>query len=345
MQHTLLAPERVHTELAKQKPMLPYHPGMGWQSTAYSRLQKLLFGEERPERIDLQPALVRRTATQERVQKFHIRFRSEPEAEVVGRLLMPRDAVNAPLIICLQGHSPGMHVSYGEVHAGDEEFAKTYAGLDYALQAVKQGFAALALEQRGFGVRRDARPPAEARYGGRCHNPAMVPLLYGRTLIGERVHDVRAAIDAVSSLAREQHLPLDLARIACIGHSGGGTVAYYAGCLEPRITAVLTAGSVCQFDRSIAAIDHCVCNYIPHIRRWFEMGDIGCLIAPRPLTMVHGKNDAIFPIEGAREAADTLRRAYADQGASERFLFALGNAGHDFYPELAWPAFRQATGW
>jgi hypothetical protein len=64
-------------------------------------------------------------------------------------------------------------------------------------------------------------------------------------------------------------------------------------------------------------IDHCADNYIPGILRCFKMGDLECLIAPRPLVVVADGRDGIFPIKGVKETFDTIQQIYEATGASE----------------------------
>lgn len=337
----LLAPERAHQAIAKLAPRLAYQAGDTWREEAMVRLRELLLGEGIPLH-DLLTKVVQ-VETDLACEAYELRFMSEPGAQVIGRLFVPYCTKNTPLVICLQGHvQEGMLVSWREGEAG-EKWAPT--GHDLVQQVLAQGFAAFALEQRGFGKRADGRPADQARYGGRCHNPSMGALLYGRTVIGERVHDISAAITAIGDLVQECGFPIDMNRVACTGNSGGGTAALYAACLDTRIKAVMPSSSLCQFDGSIAVIDHCMCNYVPSIRRWFEMGDIACLVAPRPLIVVHGEYDKIFPLSGTQEAMKTVTECYADCSATNNLRFVVGPRGHEFYPDLAWPQFRSATGW
>ncbi len=323
---------------------MSYARNPGWRAEATDTLDDLLFGHEERESIDFDKIRFRHLEDLGDANQFEIEFEAEPGVNAVGRLFVPKSARNAPLMLILQGHVEGMHVSWGE---GPEKWGST--GHHHVQQCLEQGFAAFALEQRGFGRRRDQRLKEQARYGGRCHNAAMVAQLHGRTLIGERVRDAQVALDAIAYLRNnldgDAFPRLDLARVASMGNSAGGTVTIYASIFDERIKAAMPSGSLCQFDRSIGIIDHCVCNFIPGIRRYFEMGDIGALIAPKPLVVVHGVEDAIFPIAGTREAMDTIRRAYADAGVPDMCALVEGPHGHEFYPELAWPLFRRLTGW
>ena len=85
------------------------------------------------------------------------------------------------------------------------------------------------------------------------------------------------------------------------------------------------------------AMNHCPCNFIPGIRKYFDMGDLGGLIAPRPFVMVCGVEDPIFPLEGVQESFAVMKAAYTSQGKEELCRLVIGNGGHQFYPDDAWP--------
>ncbi|MFW5985790.1 MAG: alpha/beta hydrolase family protein, partial [Halanaerobiales bacterium] len=171
-------------------------------------------------------------------------FPAEKYADIPCHLLIPEGKGPFPVIITLQGHSSGMYLSLGEVRKeGDRE---SLAGdRDFALQAVENGYAALVMEQRCFGEREDNC----RKEGSRCHQAAMTALLLGRTMIGERVWDVMRAIDVLESFPE-----IDNTKIGLMGNSGGGTIAYYASCLEPRINAVMPSCAICRYKDSIGSI-------------------------------------------------------------------------------------------
>ena len=104
----------------------------------------------------------------------------------------------------------------------------------------------------------------------------MATLLLGRTAIGERVWDISCLIDVITKHCSEY---VDTDKIVCLGNSGSGTATFYASCLDERIFLSVPSCSVCTFDDSIMAMWHCPCNFIPGIRKYFDMGDLGCLIA------------------------------------------------------------------
>lgn len=263
--------------------------------------------------------------------QINFEFQSEEGFYVPCGMLVP-DGADKPLpgVICLQGHSTGMHISLGNPKF--ENDPKSIAGgRDFAVRAVKEGFCAIALDQRYMGATGQTETGSPS-----ClkDNTAMATLLLGRTAIGERVWDVSRVIDII-----EGHLTqyIDKDKIILMGNSGGGTATFYASCIDERIHMSIPSCAVCTYDDSIMAMYHCPCNFVPGIRKYFNMGDIGCLIAPRKLIVVCGKEDFIFPVEGVKKSFDIIKSAYASIGKEDICHLVIGDGGHQFYPDQAWP--------
>ncbi len=257
-------------------------------------------------------------------------FTSEPYADVPCYMLTPKyGSTPYPAMICLQGHNSGMHLSIGE--ARDDADRESIAGdRDFALQAVKHGFVALAVEQRCFGERQETRQ--KQRAPDTCHDAAMHALMLGKTLLAERVWDVMRAIDYLQSLPQ-----VDPERICCMGNSGGGTCTFYAACVEFRIKLAVASCCFCTYADSIMSIYHCADNYIPGILNVADIGDIAGLIAPRKLLVVAGEKDDIFPIQGVRKAFEKAKAIFAAAGSAENCRLVIGPEGHRFYSSQAWP--------
>jgi len=247
----------------------------------------------------------------------------------VAYLVIPSEKKEKyPAMVCLQGHSPGAHISIGEARNRSER--RIIKGdRDYAIQAARNGFVALAIEQRCFGEREEKlqRPAAEER----CRAAFLHALMLGHTLIAERVADVIRGIDLLANLPF-----VDRNRIVCTGNSGGGTTTYYAACLDERIKVALVSCSFCTFEETKMKLPHCSCGYIPCVLKFFGMEDLAALIVPRYLIIVSGKNDEIIPIRGVRKGYRTVKRIYKAAGYPERTELILGNQGHRFYADLSW---------
>jgi dienelactone hydrolase len=310
-------------------PTLAFRPGLEvgqWQTELRARLRSMLVlptAASGP--LDARVERHKETAqyTMDRIQ-----FTAEPGEVVPGWLLKPKSARGPlPVMICLQGHSPGMHISIGE--ARNEVERKSIAGgRDLALQAVAHGWAALVIEQRAFGER--AKPRVK------CNDAALFALHQGRPLTGQRVFDVMRAIDFVAT-----QRDLDPARIGCIGNSTGGTVSFYAACVEPRIALAVVSCSFCTYEDSWLSIPHCACGYLPGIVPVADMPDLAGLVAPRRLLIVAGREDNLARIAGVERGYRQAREIFAAAGVSDRVRLVVGEGGHQFYPKEAWPVISE----
>lgn len=330
------APEQAHrTALAAPPRRLSFdgsRPFEQWREAARSKLGELL--GRNPSRVDA-GLQIEWEHPGDGFREVRFNFCSEEGVRVPCHLLVPNVAAELAarpaVMICLQGHTSGMHISLGRAkYEGDEQ--KISGGdRDFALQAVARGYAALVLEQRCFGEREDRRSGDDGSWG-RCHHASMAALLLGRTMIGERVWDVSRAIDVLAEFP-----DVDSARVAVMGNSGGGTVTTYAAALDQRISAAMPSCALCTFRDSIGSIHHCECNYVPNIMEWFEMADVAGLIAPRPLIVVAGEKDPIFPEAGVRETFSEVNACYGAAAAEGELALVMGSGGHQFYAALAWP--------
>lgn len=257
-------------------------------------------------------------------------FVSEPGAHALAYLGVPARAKPPyPLMICLQGHTSGMHNSLAL--AEDERTPLAVEGdRDFALPCLARGIAVLCLEQRSLGQRRE-RIQERRSFHNDCQDAAMRALMLGRTLLGERVYDVDRALDYLAARG-----DVDMRRIGVMGNSGGGTVAIYAAALLDRIAFAMPSCAFCTFGESLMSIHHCTDNYVPGLYRAADLADILGLFAPRPVVIVAGKSDAIFPLPGVRRAFRQLRAIYAAAGAPDNARLIVGPDGHRFYADLAW---------
>lgn len=333
------APEAVHRRLLDAaRPALAYTAGgavAAQQAALAAKLAELLACPKAEGDLDLQ---VSHHRSGDGFTETRFLITSEPGACIPCHLLLPEHAPRpVPVFLCLQGHSSGMRLSVGEGEADGDR--------DYALQAVGRGYGALAIEIRGFGERRDQRP-AEVREPGcdprsldpnvTCKHAAMVALLLGRTSLGEKVLDVRRALDALA------HFPeVDGTRVYAVGNSGGGTLAWYAACVEPRLQGLILSSCFATYASSIGSIDHCCDNYLPGALGWFDLADLSLLVAPRPLVVVMGRDDRLFPLFGVEAAFERAREIYARLDAKHRCRLVLCQGGHRFYANAAWAAFAE----
>ena len=301
----------------------------GWQRRLRGKLAAMLGGI--PE--DRVPLRVRRIwcrphplGTIEKIV-FASEFRCDVPAYVClpGRVSGPR-----PFMICLQGHRGRMHHS---IATGADEKSwgiPVHDDLDFGIGCMKRGIAAMCVEQRSFGERSERE--METPSGDCCQDAAMHALFLGRTLLGERVFDVDRAIDYL--VARGD---ADPRRIGVTGNSTGGMIALFAAALLPRIRFAMPSSCFSSFRDSVLAMGHCSCNYVPGLLKAADMADIAGLIAPKPLVIVHGRGDHLFPIRSTRRAFREVLATYEAANAAGKCALVVGPGGHRFYADLGWP--------
>ena len=336
----MYSPDGTHQKLLAQKLPLSFDGTQEFashQAQIKERLRELL-GDE-PERVPLDP-VIEETVEHESFTERRISFAVEADVRAVCILCIPKTGKKKyPLAVCLQGHGKGMHVSMGRRKYESEK--PDTGDRDVAIQALSRGYAAICLDQRGFGERRtEIEMPVGKDGGPKCQVTAMNALMVGRTLVGERVWDVSRAIDLALTYPE-----IDGDRILCTGNSGGGTTTYYAAAMDERIKVAMPSCAVCTFKSSICNIYHCVCNYIPRISKYMEMGDVAAAIAPRRLIVINGKQDSIFPQAGVEECFDTIKAIYTAAGVPDYCALATGQSGHRYYAAEAWSAFDAMLDW
>lgn len=304
-----------------------------WQAAFRNDLRTVL-GFSVIEDASLPGLAPRRLASEEQDgyerQKWTIR--TETDFDLPFYLLLPDEPDPPyPVVLVAHGHGErGKELAVGRYETDEQREKIVEDERDIAVQAVDRGYAAIAPDMRAMG---ELANPADERMGYRtCHTMQLHAQLFGRTLAGDRTWDVTRLLDFV-----EQRDALDDGRVALTGHSGGGAVTLFAAAVDERVDVVAPSSYFCTFEDSIAAIDHCECNYVPGILRLGEMWDVAGLIAPRPFVAVAGTNDGIFPIDGVHRAFDRLQEIYDGASAPDRCNLYVGNGGHRYYADGVWP--------
>ncbi len=272
-----------------------------------------------------------------------VEFESEYGASVCFYILTPdgmKKGEKRPVVITLQGHNAsGVHSSIGNAICHERLDYDRGRGM-FAVQSVKEGYVTVAIDQRGMGERKarntllrrvSVNPESE-----NCYYEATTALLLGRTLIGERCWDISRTIDLLEAFPE-----CDLDKIVITGNSGGGTASYYAACCDERIKISVPSCAFCTYDESILKYYHCSCNYLPGAYRYFDMQDLACLIAPRRLSIISGKYDTGFKIEGVLRGYETVEKIYTAAGVPENCKLTVTEKGHFWCEDVVWPLIKE----
>lgn len=326
------SPEKLHIELSKKvKPSLAWNKGDLVFSHAEKSREKLseLLGLDTFENCEPDFKVICEDYIDE---KKHIHFLVQTETGYYANchLLFPKDYTGKrlPLCVALQGHVSGAHLGLGIKKFDYDSSYIENDKVDFLSQAVERGFIGLGIEQRGFG-----QNGGDTKNGHtRCAHASMGAILLGRTLIGERVWDTMRVSDFVF-----EHFKENVTENGSIlmGMSGGGTATYYTACLYDRFDTYVPAVCLCSFRESIIEIEHCVCNYIPNIAKYFDMGDLSTMIAPKRLIIVSGTEDRWFPYKSAKGEYEKIEEIYKSIGKQDLCTLVTGIGDHRYFLE-AW---------
>lgn len=248
-------------------------------------------------------------------------------------LLVPKTVPPYHLILAFHGHGAGVSQIIGDY--ADEASRALHLSNDenFAQRLAQDGYLVCAIEQQGFGERLTDQVSDN---GNSCRHLAFEYIAQGKTLLGERVREGMAMLNHL--LTRDD---IVLNAVGCTGHSGGATTALYLSALDERINVTVISGYFCDYQHSIFAIPHCECNYVPNILTLGNIDDITALIAPRPLRIIHGKDDDIFPVEGLQMPYNTVKHVYERLDHSEACSLTIHEGGHRYDYALALEWFRQ----
>lgn len=265
------------------------------------------------------------------------RLETERGFQLPFYLLRPHNASGRlPLVLTPHGHNILGKKTYVGLYESEEDRLDIEEGeRDIALQAVREGYIAIAPDMRGFASLR-RQEDIDKNANNSCRTLQMHALLFGRTLLGERVWDMQRLLDW--ALNQDD---VDPDAIVITGNSSGGMASLFTAALDERIHVCIPGSYFCTFKDSIASLWHCECNYVPGLLNLAEMADVAGLIAPRPFLAVNGKLDEIFPIEATKQSFANLQRIYGMFQSEEKCQLSIGEGGHRYYKRDVWSFVRR----
>src|SRR5262245_9805028 len=243
-------------------------------------------------------------------------FESLPKVFATANLYLPKKQSNrVPAVIYVCGHSvspQGSKVMY-------QHHAITFA---------KHGYVCLIIDPIQIAE-------TFALHHG-VHNLEM-PDWYARgyTPAGVEVWNVIRGLDYL-----ETRPEVDQSRFGITGRSGGAAMSWFSGAVDSRLKVVVPVMGNSTYAANVAANTqkgHCDCMF-PINTYQHDLMTQGALIAPRPLYMMHGKRDSLFPVAGYEEFEAKVGALYRAYESGEKFRNTVVDTGHqdsDFLREQA----------
>jgi poly(3-hydroxybutyrate) depolymerase len=215
-------------------------------------------------------------------------FQSLPGLLVTANFYLPHNRQSPlPCVVYLNGHWPS------------EDGAKT-GFQDRYLWYPAHGFALLVVDPLQFGE-------IPGIHGGTHRLNMWHWLSLGYTPAGVEVWNAMRAIDWL-----ETRPEIDSSRIGMTGISGGGVVTQFTASLDDRVSVAAPSCSTYTIGTQAAkglVSGQCDCTYYPNVYG-LDFPVVLALIAPRPLLLMGGRKDPIFPAAGFRSAFRQAKRIY-----------------------------------
>ena len=235
-----------------------------------------------------------------------IAFESMPQVFVTANLYVPKKRDGPlPTVIYVCGHAYSPH--------GDKVMYQRHP-----ITLARHGYVAMII---------DSIQIAEtfALHHGVLNNEMYDWYSRGYTPAGVEVWNVIRALDYL-----ETRPEVDKARFGITGRSGGAAMSWFAAAVEPRIKVAVPVMGNSTYAANVEANTqrrHCDCMFLIN-SHMHDMMHQGALIAPRPLYMMHGRQDLLFPVPGYEEFERTVGKLYASYGGSEKFKNLVVDTAH-----------------
>lgn len=206
---------------------------------------------------------------------------------------------------------------------------------DYGVQLVREGYIVFCPDARGYGERRESTKQTENENDfltSTCSQLSNMAIPLGRSVIGMCTWDLMRLIDYI-----ETRKDCNKEKLGCVGFSGGGMQTLWLAALDDRVKCSVTSGYFYGYKDSLLKLSgNCACNYVPHLWEHVDMGDIGALIAPRPLLIQSAKTDKLNGERGLENVIEQLaitKEAYSLCGKADELAHDVVEGGHKWHEE------------
>lgn len=345
-----------------------------WRTLAKAKVFELLGYFPCPAPLDAETVSVteRKGYTQ-----HEVRFNSARNVRVPGSLLIPTQGRKPfPAIVALHDHSGFYYYGRekmlemdGEPEVLTEFKREAYGGRSWASELARRGYVVLAIDALYFGTRMpdlfsvsaemrerykldtlEGLEPGTKEYI-QTYNYLCIGfetlfmrhiLAAGTTWAGIHFHDDRRCVDYL--LTREE---VDGDRIGCCGLSLGGIRSVFLAALDSRIKASVAAGWMTTFESSIfnRVRDHTFMLYVPRLAEYMDIPDVAGLAAPNAMFIQQCSRDALYSLQGMRDACEKLGKLYEAFGIPDRYKASFYDNVHQFNLQMQEEAFEWLDRW
>lgn len=309
-----------------------------WSAGLRARLSCLL-GMDNMRATAPAPRLLEEVQCQGYVRRKLV-IQTEPGVAMPFYMLIPDAAMGGEkrsAVIACHGHSSNGKVAVAGVRDGGAvDRAIEHYNYNYGEVLAQKGYVVFAPDARGFGERREAGLQSDSdsdKMSSSCGYLNKLAISLNQSLLGMWVWDLMRLADFALACPEVD------GRIGCVGLSGGGMQSLWLGALDTRMACCVVSGYFYGYLEALLINDNCDCNYVPGLWTVADIGDIGALIAPRPLLIETGDKDSLNGRSGLANVTTqvaTVRRAMELLGRPENLYHDIFDGEHRWNGECAY---------
>ncbi|RHP30258.1 alpha/beta hydrolase family protein [Lachnotalea sp. AF33-28] len=301
-----------------------------WRKEAAARLKEIS-GIDQCEAADLRPVKHSEVPMDGFVKEYWT-IQTEPDIYMPFYLLRP-GSPNGAAVIVPHGHGSGKEGTVSDFdNPGVAAMRQWFDKGCFAHDLARAGYTVACPDERGSGERREAGQQGDSpeAWTSNSHRELLqVAIGFGQSVIGLAVWDLMRLVDFLA-----EQPDIDETRIGCAGMSGGGQQTLWLAAVDERISAAVTSGYFYGMKESLVVLAaNCPCNFVPNMWRTMDMGDMGAMIAPRPLFIESGEKDGLNGPSGLLNVypqVETARSAFRLYGAQDRLQHSIHPGGHQW---------------
>lgn len=246
----------------------------------------------------------------------------------------PAGAAGYPAALLLHDHGAFFKIGKEKMIRPFRDDPKTADAVDWAERNYGGVFVGDDLARRGWVVfAADALGWGDRVCGGYESQQAIASNLFN---IGSSWAGLIAQEDIAAAAFLAALPDVDAGRVVSIGHSMGGHRSWQVASLSEDVKAaavVCSAGTIKGImapggnrtrGQSAFSMTH------PGLSRLMDLPDAMALAAPKPIIMIHGTEDRLFPVKSVEDAYAKIRSVYRAFGAERNFSGTFRKGGHSF---------------
>lgn len=261
---------------------------------------------------------------------------------VPAYLLVPSGSGPFPAVVVLHDHGAKFDIGKEKnvkpfaddtvtLAISDAWVSKYYDGIYTGDYLAANGYVVLAVDALLWG---DRGRKEGARYNSQQALAANL-LQMGRSWCGVITSDDMQSVDFLASLPF-----VDSSRIGAVGFSMGAHRAWMLSAATDKVRAAAAVCWMCTTDSLMTLTNNqnkggsAYAMIVPRLRRYLDYSHVAAISCPKPLLLINGRKDKLFPVAGVQSAYDYLRGVWRQCGADEKLETTFYDTTHTFNAEM-----------